>query len=241
MKIKKSVFAAALAAVLALGLIVGATAAENVKKQIVANEDYTIAITLDGEVQIPVNVNGDRVYPISYNGTTYLPIRTVANLAGLEVDWDQANQTVLLFSKPADGVDLIDTLKYYYRSNNDCKQYQSADKQATTISGINCSHWIEIYTTSYAQPGYTSEISFNADGKYETLSFQYYSEKDIILRVLGDNDYVLWEKEIKGGQVAQAAVDVKLLNTNGLTFQTEVLTPGDSNYIKAYVFDARLK
>ena len=91
------------------------------------------------------------------------------------------------------------------------------------------------------QKGTTQYASLNVLGKYETLTFQYYAEKDVILRVLGDNDSVLFEREVPGGQVAQT-VTVPLLKTTQLTFQTEKLlalsafeSGGDT-----YIFDAKL-
>lgn len=229
---KIPVIPAALAMVLTLGLVVG-VGAVNDKKQIVAYEDYTIAIKLDGEVQLPVNANGSRVYPITYNGTTYLPIRAVAGMAGLEVDWDQANQTVLLASKPADGVDLIDTYKAYYI--NEFQQVQTTDKQdPKDISGKSYSHWIRL---GGAYRGVMGTISFNVEGKYDTLTFTYYSNEDVTLEVLGDNDYVLAQIPIKGGQVAKS-IEVKLLGTSQLTFRN-VETRGNGNEL--YIVDARLK
>lgn len=231
---------AVLAMVLTLGLVVG-VGAVNDKKQIVAYEDYTIAIKLDGEVQLPVNANGSRVYPITYNGTTYLPIRAVAGMAGLEVDWDQANQTVLLASKPADGVDLIETLKPYYLSD-DARHYQTSDKKTQEISGKTYSHWDSIGISWTDHKGDQRNISYNIDGKYETLTFQYYSKTDAILRVLGDNDHVLAQVSIKGGQVAQTAT-VDLLSTSQLTFQVEKTHESTNPWdgFDVFIFDARLK
>ena len=94
---------------------------------------------------------------------------------------------------------------------------------------------------SMDQKGTIQYASLNVLGKYETLTFQYYAEKDVILRVLGDNDSVLFEREVPGGQVAQT-VTVPLLKTTQLTFQTEKLlalsafeSGGDT-----YIFDAKL-
>jgi len=53
-------------------------------------------VTLDGEVQEFVDGSGNTVYPVVYNGTTYLPLRAVATLVGLDVDWVGATKTILL-------------------------------------------------------------------------------------------------------------------------------------------------
>ncbi|AKL96515.1 copper amine oxidase [Clostridium aceticum] len=42
--------------------------------------------------------NGEVITPIKINGRTYLPIRAIANLTGLNIDWDHENQTILIGS-----------------------------------------------------------------------------------------------------------------------------------------------
>lgn len=55
-----------------------------------------VTVKYNNTVRTMADVNGNTVYPVSYNGTTYLPIRAVSNMLGVEVDWDQSTQTVLL-------------------------------------------------------------------------------------------------------------------------------------------------
>ena len=215
----------------------GAAAADTLQA-ITAYLDPGITITFDGEAKTLTDAKGARVYPITYNGSTYLPVRAVADLAGLEVNWDQATKTVHL-GKMSTDVDLIDTYEAYDIS--DGKQVRSVDKKETDISGIHCSHWLQVHQASMDGKGTTQYASFNVLGKYETLTFQYYAENDVILRVLGDNDSVLFEREVPGGQIAQT-VTVPLLKTTQLTFQTEKLlalsafeSGGDT-----YIFDAKL-
>ena len=245
MKIKKSVFVALLAVVMAAGLVMGANA-DAVRQQIVAYMNPGITIKYDGEVVIPTDANGVRVYPVMYNGTTYVPVRAISGLLGLEVDWDQANQTVLL-GNSGDGTDLIDTLKAYYFSNEyaiSAAQYQTGDKDPQEISGINCAHWVELNMNRYAAKGALCAASFNVDGKYESVTFQYYSTQDITLRVLGDNGYELFKVDVPGGQVAQT-VTVPLLNTTQLTFQAEKAFTSPTftlNYdTSVYIFGAYVK
>lgn len=95
MKIKKSALTLALAFAVVFGMIVGANAADTLKT-ITASLNYGITIKYNGEVQEMKDANGNRVYPISYEGTTYLPVRAVANLLGIEVNWDGATNTVWL-------------------------------------------------------------------------------------------------------------------------------------------------
>ena len=100
-------------------------AAANGLQEINAYLNSNITFKLDGEEQILTDATGVRTYPITYNGTTYVPIRAVANLLGVGVDWDQATQTVLM-GDPEDGVDLIDTYKAYY--TDEFVQRQTVDK-----------------------------------------------------------------------------------------------------------------
>ena len=95
MKIKKSVLTLALALAVVFGIMVGANAADTLKT-ISAYLNYGITVKYNGDVQVLKDANGNRVYPISYEGTTYLPVRAVANLLGIEVNWDGATNTVWL-------------------------------------------------------------------------------------------------------------------------------------------------
>lgn len=55
-------------------------------------------ILYDGVEQTFVDAAGNAVVPLSYQGTTYLPIRAVAELAGLSVEWDGDAHTARLTS-----------------------------------------------------------------------------------------------------------------------------------------------
>lgn len=221
-----TVFALVLGAVLCFAA--GAAAADTLQ-EIKAYLDAGITVTLDGEAQVLTDAKGTRLYPITYNGSTYLPVRAVAGLAGLEVNWDQATKTVQLGHSK--GMDLIDGLKAYYLGG-DSHHYQTSNGQTKDISGNTCSHWVEL--CSWGDP---ATASFNLEGKYETVTFQYYSLEDLTLQVLGDNDSVLGEYTVTGGRVAQT-VTVPLLHTTQLTFAS-IKNPDQSRGV-AYVFDAHV-
>lgn len=57
-----------------------------------------IKVVVDGTQKQITDASGKQTSPILYNNTTYLPIRSVANLCGKEVGWDQATQTITLTS-----------------------------------------------------------------------------------------------------------------------------------------------
>jgi hypothetical protein len=59
-----------------------------------------VSVTFDGELQTFTDADGGEVFPLIRYGTTYLPVRAVADLAGLGVGWDAETRTVILTSPP---------------------------------------------------------------------------------------------------------------------------------------------
>ena len=206
----------------------GAAAAGGLQ-EIKAFLNADITLKLDGEAQVLTDASGVRTYPITYNGTTYLPIRSIGGLLGVDVGWDQATQSVLLGKQPS-GIDLIDTYKAYYFSR-DVGQIQSVEKKTEDISGVSCDHWIWVYFNGPTD----RSVSFNIQGKHDTLTFSYYADCDTTLTVLGDNDNVLGEFSITGAKVAQT-VTIPLFKTNELKFH--MVRTGNGNNLR--IFDAYL-
>ena len=189
MKLKKTMTALVLALAL-VGALTIASSAAGVVQEIRANLDPSITITLDGEAQTFLDANGTRVYPITYKGTTYLPVRAVAGLVGLGVDWDGTTRTVILGKQPS-GMDLIETYNIYHTEGG---------------------HW-------ECNAGQVRIMaSYNLQGKHDSLTFTYYSNEDAILKITGDNGTVLGEFTITGGAVAKT-VTIPLFKTNELKFE----------------------
>ena len=68
--------------------------------QIQALLNDQIKVSLDGKVQEFRDETTNEVqYPITYLDRTYLPLRTVANLVGVDVDYDASTQTAILKTK----------------------------------------------------------------------------------------------------------------------------------------------
>lgn len=55
-----------------------------------------IKISLNGHEVLPKDANNNYVEPFTINGTTYLPVRAVANALGINVNWDDSTNTVVL-------------------------------------------------------------------------------------------------------------------------------------------------
>jgi hypothetical protein len=61
--------------------------------------NHGIKITFDGAPLVLKDAQGRTITPITYQGSTYLPVRAVAEAAGISVDWDATTQTVILGGK----------------------------------------------------------------------------------------------------------------------------------------------
>ena len=80
-----------------IGCLLGSVAIVFANQAIQAMQNTEIKISLNGDVQEFIDeTTGETQYPITYNNRTYLPLRNVANLAGLYVDYDSATNTVIL-------------------------------------------------------------------------------------------------------------------------------------------------
>lgn len=90
---RKSLTALLLALTLFCGLLTGAA---EPREKVTAYLRPDITVTYNGDPQTLQDAAGNTLYPLSCNGTAYLPVRAVSNILGIEVDWDQAAQTVLL-------------------------------------------------------------------------------------------------------------------------------------------------
>lgn len=231
MKQKKKWMTLMIALALVGSFTLGAKAAGTLES-INAYLNYGISIKYNGEPQTLTGADGVRMYPITYNGTTYLPIRAVSNLLGIGVDWDASTQTVLL-GDPESDVDLIDSFNAYSLSY--ATQVQSSEGKTGTIGGVNASHWIAFH----GSPAVTGDAHFNLGGKYSSITFQAYSDKDETLIVYGDNSTVLAVIPITGA-AAPKSYTVQLKNTTELFFQTTVLPYWNYGYSYSYVFDAKL-
>ncbi|MGN0183098.1 MAG: stalk domain-containing protein [Candidatus Ornithomonoglobus sp.] len=58
-----------------------------------------IHIFIDGNITVLTTQQGDAIEPFIYDGTTYLPVRAVAQLLGLTVDWNDEEKAIYLISE----------------------------------------------------------------------------------------------------------------------------------------------
>ena len=79
------------------GFVLGSITIVGANQAIQAIQNTNIKVSLDGVIQeFKDETTGETQYPITYNDRTYLPLRNVANLAGLSVDYDNNTNTAKL-------------------------------------------------------------------------------------------------------------------------------------------------
>ncbi len=79
------------------GVIISGLTVVGANQAIQATQNTEIKVSLNGEVQtFKDETTGEVQYPITYHDRTYLPLRNVANLAGLDVDYDQSKNMAIL-------------------------------------------------------------------------------------------------------------------------------------------------
>lgn len=84
---------------LATGLTVAGASLVLANSQIQAILNNQIKVTLNGQVQeFKDETTNETQYPITYKDRTYLPLRTVANLVGVDVGYDANSNTAILES-----------------------------------------------------------------------------------------------------------------------------------------------
>lgn len=89
----------AIAVGLVLALVLGTAAMAASGKTVTIFPGVTI--TVNGTKSTPVDVNGNEVETFIYNNSTYVPLRYFSELMGVNVEWDEATNTVKLSGVPA--------------------------------------------------------------------------------------------------------------------------------------------
>lgn len=208
-------------------LCVGAMAAGGLE-QIQAYLNRDITIKLDGQTQTMYDAKGNRVYPISYNGTTYVPIRAVSNMLGIDVEWDGANNSVLL-GKTDTAKDFIEELEPYYTKG--VYRYTVKDAKPRTIAGKDYSTYM---VRLFGNNSYCAK--YDLGGKYTKLTFSAYTEGNMsggnYIQLFGDNDELIANLEIK----SKALPETYTVNLTGVTQLTISSTVGD-----LYIFNATIE
>lgn len=115
------------------------------------------------------DANGTVIEPFILNGTTYLPVRGTANLAGMEVTWDGATQSIYLWDylpNLTDTTYLMDVCPPY--QTNEYKEYLSKNGKNFEMSGEKYSNGFILGDNQWGVEAYAL---FNLNSKYSDITF----------------------------------------------------------------------
>lgn len=178
-------------------LLTGSVAVAKVATQSIQVNYNNIKVYKDKQVCTLKDANGNIVEPFIYNGTTYLPVRAVAELAGMDVTWDNSTKTVYLWQNMVPGaVNLLDVCPPY------STQYFKIHRSGSyfQMNGYN-------YTNGMFAETFSSSADFNLNGKYSTLEctigHETYTTKDNTV------DFIVDGKTVGTVTVAQGSSPVR--------------------------------
>ena len=142
------------------GLMVGTALTVSAGTWVNAYRNDEIKVTLNGvEQTFRDATTGEVELPLTYNDRTYLPLRSLANLVGVGVDYDSNTKTAILTSKDASST---------VSKINDSKDwvYDAEYPKAVFVDSYK-DDWVNVGRVHYA-----SEIKVpyvNVDSPYATL------------------------------------------------------------------------
>lgn len=145
---------------------------------------------------------GKTVEPFIYNGTTYLPLRSVANLADMDVTWDNAAKSVCLWdevSAPEEaGADMMKVCPPYDMDFG-CDVYTAGDGLSFFMAGKHYTSGLTFEDGAFAL--------FNLDGQYSEMTFTIgsaFNTKDYTVIFTVDGE-VVKEMKVIGSKLPETA------------------------------------
>ncbi|MFC0214458.1 stalk domain-containing protein [Paenibacillus chartarius] len=209
---RKGIVTGALAAALSLSLsynVLGAGTLTEVRVFL----NTGIKVMLNGKAFEAVDADtGTRLVPITYNGSTYLPMRAVAEAAGMKVTWDPNTETAYLGEVGGDiakgeisyikaSTEYVYNASLYRLASRTPEELKTADGTAFAygyVTGGSRSVSIEVLT-EFSYSKFKARI-YAAD----TLT-----KDDLQVKVVDENNVTVKEMMVKNGAITDIEFDVK--------------------------------
>lgn len=173
-----------------------------------------IKIMLHGKAFEPTDPDdGTKLVPITYRGSTYLPLRAVAEAAGIKVTWDPNTETAYLGEVGGEiSKDSLDFIKvspeFVYNGNNSYRLASRTPEELTAKDGTKFNY------------GYVTAGSRSVN-MVVTTNFQYSKFKakiwvedtltasDLQVKVVDENKVTVKELKVANGKLTDLELDIK--------------------------------
>ena len=173
-----------------VGVLVGSLAIVGANQAIQAIQNDQIKVSLNGEIQVFKDENtGETQYPITYHDRTYLPLRNIAKLSGLDVDYDEKSKTAILIG------------------NDGLTNYKSFDeiiektKNKNMTESVNYGKYLEVNYREICEDMdsgnlYYTYMDLNGDGKNELVIYSTSYEDQMIYGVFTEYENKIYESVV---------------------------------------------
>ncbi|WP_219638612.1 stalk domain-containing protein [Cohnella sp. CFH 77786] len=172
-----------------------------------------IKVMLYGKRFEPVEPgSGTKLVPITYRGSTYLPMRAVAEAAGMKVTWDANTQTAYLGEAEGDIAAEINYIKaspeFTYNGDKTYRLASRTPDELKTAAGT-------VFDFGYVTGGYRSvNLQVNANFECDKFKAKFYaadslSDEDLTIKITDENQVVVKEQKVKDGSVTELELGVK--------------------------------
>lgn len=187
--------------------------------EIKANLNHGINVVLHGKKFEAVDpADGTKYVPITYKGRTYLPLRAVAEAAGLKVTWDNKTNTAILGNEEGEIVkETISWIKASPEYGGYGPRYLVKSRTPNLLTAgdgtvfefgyfeENSAGQSETFKTNYEFDKFKARI-WADDNKDEDGNYDYI---DSVIRITDENDILVKEIKVEYGKMYDIEIDIK--------------------------------
>jgi hypothetical protein len=173
-----------------------------------------IKVMLNGKAFEPVDPDdGTKLVPITYRGSTYLPMRAVAEAAGMEVTWDANTETAYLGEVGGDiSKDNISYIKaspeFVYNGDAIYRLGSRTPEELTTADGT-------VLNYGYVTGGSRS-VNMEVTTNFEYSKFKAkiwaadtLTTDDLQVKIVDENNVLVKELKVPNGKITELELGIK--------------------------------
>ncbi len=202
------------------GMIIGGATVVGANQAIQALQNTEIKVSLNGQVQtFKDETTGEVQFPITYHNRTFLPLRNVAQLAGLDVDYDNGTNTaVLKGNKKLEIYDGDYKLNEYLIFKNKyllsfCKSHDNGGVESTLIiTGDNIEEKefdVSVYESKFNGASSMQEMEDSDNSQDGEFMYEIKDNKILLTKYVPDGS-------TNGGLTNLVRVDYEIVEENGV-------------------------